>query len=320
VLAVAGLALALLALACAASGPPAELADARAAYARAASGPAARLAPGLLRSAQEALARAEASGGAREEARERAYVALRRAETAEASALAMVAVERRDQVDREIAELERRRLEAPMLAAVTAAPERPGDTGERTVTVERVERPAPAPAPAAPPPAPPAAPASEAGPPAPPFSGPDALERLARQGQLRQGPRGVEVTMAGTALFAAGEARLLPQAMAALEDLAAAVNAAPGRDPVVLEVHTAGGRSREAELLLSQQRAELVRSFLVARGVEPDRVIARGVGTDRPRAAAPRTPGEARPAARPAAPPDPGQDRLEIILPPADSR
>jgi outer membrane protein OmpA-like peptidoglycan-associated protein len=138
------------------------------------------------------------------------------------------------------------------------------------------------------------------------------VAQLARVGTVRKGARGVEVTLPGSSLFAPGEARLAPEAMAVLENVAAVVQTAPGRDPVVLEVHTRGGAGREADLLLSQQRAETVRSFLIARGVEPERVMARGVGRDRP---GPTT-GGARAVSAGAGAVAPGEDRLEIILPP----
>src|SRR6187431_2595718 len=72
-----------------ASTVPRELADARVAYQRAASGPAARENPAQLHVAQEALTVAEKTfddEGDSDKARDRAYVATRKAELAEVQA------------------------------------------------------------------------------------------------------------------------------------------------------------------------------------------------------------------------------------------
>jgi outer membrane protein OmpA-like peptidoglycan-associated protein len=293
------LALLALAVGCA-TGPSPELLQARAAYARAASGPAPRVVPNLLQTAKEDLDAAEASRGV--EGRHRAYVALRRAETAEVSADGVLIVERLNQIDHALAEIQHGAADAPMVAERPARP--PTSEPTHTVTIDKVVTPeivsAPGPVAAAPAPA------------APPATDDHALDRLARQGDLRTTARGLELTLPAASMFVAGVAKLAPEAMASLEDVAGAVKAAPGRDPVVLEVHTADGVSREAQLLLSQQRAEIVRSYLISRGVDPDRLIARGVGTDRPLGAA----GGAHPTAGfPALAAVPGDDRLAVILP-----
>jgi outer membrane protein OmpA-like peptidoglycan-associated protein len=288
---------------CATSNPP-ELTQARAAYHRAAAGPAAKVTPGLLEAARQELLAAQSTRG--DEERHLAYLALRRAETAEASANGAVAVERLNELDRRIAELQQPPAERT-LAYAAAKPAASAGSSTQPVVIDKevtpvVETAAATPAQAARAPAPP---------PVVPASGADALDRLARVGQVNRSARGVEVSLGGGSLFVNNEARLAPAAMASLEDVAAAVKAAPGRDPVVLEVHTAGSGTREAELVLSQQRAETVRSFLIARGVEPDRLVARGVGTDRPLAPADGAHATATAGTTPAR----GEDRLEIILP-----
>ncbi len=87
--------------------PPRELVEARAAYARAEKGPAAQMAPARLKLAKQALNSAELSyGGAPEsEVRDRAYIAVRRAEAAEAEAEADMARQRRERALRELASL-----------------------------------------------------------------------------------------------------------------------------------------------------------------------------------------------------------------------
>jgi outer membrane protein OmpA-like peptidoglycan-associated protein len=303
---------ALLAVGCA-TGPSQELIDARAAYARAAASPAAQVTPGLLRTARDELARAEAArGGERDH---RGYVALRRAEIAEASAQAILAAERRNEIDHQIAEIERGRAAAPAIASAESKPAPAAPPGEPSAVVENGAGKEPA-APVASSPAPASSAGSSTARQAPTAQSSQALDRLASVGSVRNGARGVEVTLSGAGMFAANDAKLAPEALASLENVAAAVKSAPGRDPVVLEVHTAGRASREAELMLSQQRAETVRSFLISRGVEPERVIARGVGSDRPLDATSALGGGravATDGLRAAAPA--GEDRLEIILP-----
>jgi outer membrane protein OmpA-like peptidoglycan-associated protein len=284
--------IALLCVGCVSTARPGDLVEARAAFARASAGPAPRVTPGLMQAAKDELERAERAP--RAEQSQRAYLALRRAEIADASARAVVAAERRNQLDHQLAALERE------------APPRARPVQVASVPRPRVELPAPpetAPAVTSQEPRRP----TELGPP----SSTEAIDRLASMGTLRDGARGLEVTVPGEKLFVSGASRLAPEALATLENVAAAVKVSAGEQPVVLEVHGGGGPSREADLMLSQQRAESVRAFLISRGVDAARVVARGVGSDRPALASdaagpPRTsaPGE------PAAP-----ERLEVIFP-----
>jgi outer membrane protein OmpA-like peptidoglycan-associated protein len=51
---------------------------------------------------------------------------------------------------------------------------------------------------------------------------------------------------------------------------------------IVVEGHTDSRGSEKHNLDLSQRRADSVRSYLVARGYEADRMQARGIGKGRP--------------------------------------
>src|SRR5690349_4921536 len=81
----------LAAVACASSPPPRELLDARAAYSRASSGDAKELSPAALQDARKALGQAETAYEHEDDdyvMRDRAYVAMRKAELAEVLASA----------------------------------------------------------------------------------------------------------------------------------------------------------------------------------------------------------------------------------------
>src|SRR4051794_7309949 len=77
--------------------PPQELTEARTAWERASHGPAAQLNPARLQLGRQALYDAEVAynAGSEREVRDRAYVALRRIQTAEAEAAATMANQRR---------------------------------------------------------------------------------------------------------------------------------------------------------------------------------------------------------------------------------
>jgi hypothetical protein len=99
---------ALLGIGCAHHGPvPNELTEARAIYARASAGPARRLAPARLSEAKMALEAAELAHlhGSPDEAEDRAYVAARRSELAEAEASTVVAGQRREVALQELSRL-----------------------------------------------------------------------------------------------------------------------------------------------------------------------------------------------------------------------
>lgn len=81
--------------------------------------------------------------------------------------------------------------------------------------------------------------------------------------------------------FAPNRARILPDSYELLRQVAQALNDAPGV-PVQVEGHTDAVGNAAANLKLSQARAEAVRKFLLARGVRPGQLVARGFGATRP--------------------------------------
>jgi outer membrane protein OmpA-like peptidoglycan-associated protein len=126
-----------------------------------------------------------------------------------------------------------------------------------------------------------------------------ALEQVA---SVRQETRGLVVTLAAPVLFGVNDATLLPSAQERLDAIADALRAS-GSEMFRIEGHTDSRGSERYNLELSQRRAEAVRSFLVARGVNPDQIRAYGYGEQRPIATNATADGRAN------------NRRVEIVLP-----
>lgn len=128
-----------------------------------------------------------------------------------------------------------------------------------------------------------------------------AAESLRIQREVGNADTGAGRFTLGEGTFAAGRADLTAAAAADLDAAAAFVAAAPGRRARI-EGHTDSRGSANLNQALSQQRAEAVRDALVARGVDPSRLVAVGRGADRPVASNETPEGRAR------------NRRVEIIL------
>jgi outer membrane protein OmpA-like peptidoglycan-associated protein len=269
------------ALGCAhSSPPPRELVEARAAYARAEKGPAAQLAPARMKLARQALNSAEMSwGGAPEnEVRDRAYIAIRRAESAEAEAEGDLARQRRERALRELASLsgvhaDRARAELAAAGiqvnqanqqAMTErqrADEESRRANEASTNLES-ERQARAQAEA---------------------QARQAMSELERMANVKREARGLVITLSGQVLFVTDQATLLPAARTSLDSVAAALKGvSPETGKVVIEGHTDSTGARGYNLELSQKRAQAVRDYLVSHGVPGDLLMTQGLGPDRP--------------------------------------
>lgn len=114
--------------------------------------------------------------------------------------------------------------------------------------------------------------------------GPDAPRTMIIE-VLQQAPSGsgAEVSAALPVNFEFGSARLTPQGRSILTTTAAALNSPELIGQVFLvEGHTDTVGSDQANLRLSQQRADAARDFLVSQGVAAGRLNAIGYGESRP--------------------------------------
>lgn len=84
-----------------------------------------------------------------------------------------------------------------------------------------------------------------------------------------------------TLFFAPGSASLAPHAQTILDALAAKWRRADGRF-VELSGHVDAQEARTARPSLALERAEAAKSFLVAQGIDPRRVITEGFGASHP--------------------------------------
>jgi outer membrane protein OmpA-like peptidoglycan-associated protein len=240
--------LVLLAANCA-SAPPQNLKDARSAYQRASGGPAKDLAPAQLHAAEVSLALAEKTfddEGDSANARDRAYVAMRKAELAE--------VQANIARDTQLAEQAQQRSQQTAEQERDALKQELQQTREQldTETQRRQE--------------------AEA-----------AQQRaLAELGNVKDEPRGTVITIPGSVSFASGKATLLPSARNRLEQVATALKQGDSSSKIIIEGHTDATGSPEKNQQLSQQRAEAVRESLISEGVPADRVQAVGYGESRP--------------------------------------
>lgn len=108
----------------------------------------------------------------------------------------------------------------------------------------------------------------------------DSLRLQLQSMTARSDARGQVMTLAGDA-FASGQSSLRAEARANLQRVVEFVQRYPGQ-AVMIEGHTDGQGSGNANQVLSQRRAEAVRAALIEDGVQETRLSAVGVGEDRP--------------------------------------
>ena len=249
------LAFTLLAGACA-SAPPASLVDARAAYQRASTGPAERLAPAQLHAAQTSLSLADQTyedEGASLNARDRAYVAQRKAELAEVqSRIAQATMRATESAQRgALAEQKQRTDTTNALTQTRAAlATQMGALAAETERRKQAEQ-------------------SEA-------------QALARVGNVTQEARGTVLTLSGSVIFPSGGSELLPSARSRLSEVATALSQGDTDSAIVIEGHTDSVGKAAMNQELSVRRATAVRDQLVAGGVAANRLSVTGFGDTRP--------------------------------------
>lgn len=118
------------------------------------------------------------------------------------------------------------------------------------------------------------------------------LTRQLENLQLRKTESGVVVTL-GDVLFASGQTSLVEGARSSLEEVVDLLQTEPEKK-IRVEGHTDSSGEAEANLELSQQRADAVRQALIDLGVDGDRITSAGMGEDFPIASNEDAAGQAR--------------------------
>jgi outer membrane protein OmpA-like peptidoglycan-associated protein len=109
-----------------------------------------------------------------------------------------------------------------------------------------------------------------------------ALDSLQQIAQVKEEARGTVITLSGQVLFVTAKADLLPAARDALAAVAKALLDSGESQPITVEGHTDSRGNEEHNQLLSKQRADAVRDYLVGQGVKPERITTVGYGETRP--------------------------------------
>jgi outer membrane protein OmpA-like peptidoglycan-associated protein len=252
-------------LACGSHAPPKELVDARAAYAKAQAGPASKLVPAELHVAQESLDAAEHAFHDSPDSQDTAdisYVALRKAERADALGRAAAAEGDRAAADRTAAKTERAILENTQgrLKKTESQLERERNELAKQKDLTEAERKA----------------RLEAE-----KKAQDAMDALAKSMAVKNDTRGTVITLSGGVLFATGESNLLPGAQTQLNQVADALKT-QAEHHFVVEGHTDNQGTDKINDELSTRRANAVRDYLIVRGVSAAAITAQGYGSTRP--------------------------------------
>ena len=252
-------------LACGAHLAPKELVDARAAYGHAAASNAARLVPAELHVARESLDLAEgkfANDPDSQDAVDSAYIAMRKAQRAEALGNAAAASE-----SKALAEHEQTRTQQAIIenqqgklqkTESQLATERDSLAKQKQMTEEERQKRIEAEKKAQ-----------------------DAMDALSKSLAVKADTRGTVITLSGGVLFATGQATILPGAQAQLNQVADALKT-QAEHHFTVEGHTDNQGTDAINNDLSNRRANAVRDYLVVRGVAAAAITAQGVGSTRP--------------------------------------
>jgi outer membrane protein OmpA-like peptidoglycan-associated protein len=252
-------------LACATAAPPRELIDARAAYAHAEQSPAPKLVPAELHVARESLDVAEGtfkSDPKSQDAIDNAYIALRKAQRAEALGNAAAAASAKDSAEKDAgktqaqlltnADAKLKKTEAQLAQERDAlAKQKDATDAERAARLDAEKK------------------------------SQDAMDALAKSLAVKSDPRGTVITLSGGVLFATGQAKILTNAQAQLDKVADALKT-QAEHHFTVEGHTDNQGTDRINDDLSTRRANAVREYLVVRGVSPDAITAQGYGSKRP--------------------------------------
>jgi outer membrane protein OmpA-like peptidoglycan-associated protein len=240
------------AAACGTTSPPKELADARTAFDQAQKGVASQYDPTGVHEAEVALQTAEKrfhESGDSDETRDLSYVALRRAQIADARAQAVRSMQ---QVELTSAEIEKAREQQLEHAQAEMQHQ------EEQIEQERARR-------------------EEAEKRAQQMS--QELERIAT---VKYGPRGTVITMPGKVLFASGKTALLAGSQSLLDRIVDSLMKAEPDTVILVQGYTDASGSDTKNQEMTEKRAGAVRDYLVSKGVNADRIRAQGMGSSGP--------------------------------------
>jgi outer membrane protein OmpA-like peptidoglycan-associated protein len=252
-------------LACAAHMAPPELVDARAAYDHAAQGNAAKLVPADLHVARESLDVAEtkfAEDPDSQDTVDTAYIAMRKAQRAEALGNAAAAADLAHSAHSEEFKTQKQIIEAQqgqLQNTKGALAKTQGDLAKQKEMTES-ERAARV--------------AAEK-------KAQDAMDALSKSLAVKADPRGTVITLSGGVVFATGQATILPGAQAQLNQVADALKT-QAEHHFSVEGHTDNQGTDKINDALSTARANAVRDYLIVRGVASAAITAQGFGSSRP--------------------------------------
>lgn len=235
-----------------ASAPPKELENARSAFEQAQASAAKDWTPAQLHEAERTLKLAEATFDAEGDSartRDRAYVAMRKAQLAEVEGRTLQNQHRLEELQSQMARAQSTNLEQLRDKYAQQQTQLVETQQAREAAEQRAQQ---------------------------------LSQDLAEVAEVREEPRGTVVTLSGSVLFASGESQLLPAAQARLSQVARALTEKAKGASVIVEGHTDTQGSQEFNLDLSQRRAEAVKQFLVEHGVPGDRIEAKGLGFSQP--------------------------------------
>ncbi|HEV8547985.1 MAG TPA: OmpA family protein [Polyangiaceae bacterium] len=238
-------------VACSTPLPPAELLQARTSYDAASKSSAAQLAPAQLDTAKQSLDKAEGSfkeNGDADSTKDLAYIADVRSQIAVSEAAREQATRAQAKADhdfrnQQLDAIDQSQTQLAREKQARQEAEKGKADAERKLSV--------------------------------------AMASLAEIAKVKEESRGVVITLSGAVLFATGKSALLPIAQDKLAEVAKAVKD-QGYKSLLVEGHTDAQGSADKNMVLSQDRANSVRSFLISQGIPSDKIRAEGIGSARP--------------------------------------
>lgn len=285
---------------CAAALPPQELVDARASFNRAQASKAPELTPVPLHEAKLSLDAAEQAfqeDPNSDRTRNLAYVADRKARLAESQGNTALAIQQKEQGQRDMGQVQAQKLAQAQAGMQQAQAGLAAAQGELNKTKTQLNMTADQLA------------AEKKARQEAEKRAKDAMDKLAVAAALavKDEPRGTVITIPGSVLFASNKYDLLAPAREKLDRVADALKNQEDRKMVV-EGHTDSQGTEQANMELSQNRAQSVRDYLVSKGVPSEKISATGLGQTRPIADNKSPEGRAN------------NRRVEIIVQPVEAR